>query len=122
MVTKSRTNTFPENRVGESMAFYGRYGCLTGGKRPFMVNDGTKVVEDHSKSHYYTDTWIIDLLTLEWIKISDNFKPGLVYHAQTMYSPQLMYIFGGINSLRFPPGDMREVTFMSSSQQSINMR
>ncbi|KII64890.1 Nitrile-specifier protein 5 [Thelohanellus kitauei] len=71
MTSESATNTFPENRVGECMAFYGRYGYLSSGKKPFWVNNGTQVVEDHSKSVYLTDVWRIDLDTLEWKNISN---------------------------------------------------
>ncbi|KII73258.1 Kelch domain-containing protein 10 [Thelohanellus kitauei] len=98
MPTKSSTNTFPDNRIGESIVLCDHYVYLVGGRRPNMVHNGKKFEECFSISVFLENIWRIDLKTLEWEKTDLILKPGVSYHKNAFVTPDVLYIFGGINS------------------------
>ncbi|KII66145.1 Kelch domain-containing protein 10 [Thelohanellus kitauei] len=81
-----KTNQYPCNRVGESIAFSEGQGFMTGGM---------------NGAEYFDDVWKIDLKTLEWTKFDQKLKTCRFEHVTSIVGNHSLYLFGGIFADRF---------------------
>ncbi|KII71151.1 Kelch domain-containing protein 1 [Thelohanellus kitauei] len=95
-VTSSKNKLYPDDRIYESMAFFRKFGIMSGGIMPYS-------------NIYYSDIWWIDLESLEWFKIEYSLTTGVYDHRMSVVDDYHLYSFGGyhdegcLNSLeRFP--------------------
>ncbi|KII65474.1 Kelch domain-containing protein 10 [Thelohanellus kitauei] len=79
--TSSITQEYPEDDLkNDSFAFSSKFGYLSGGM---------------SSTTHNSDIWKINIETLEWFKLENPYKRGLVYHTMSVINDSYLFTFGG---------------------------
>ncbi|KII72817.1 Kelch domain-containing protein 10 [Thelohanellus kitauei] len=81
-ITNAKNQHYPDDRIFEAFAFSENLGFMSGGMEPYI-------------NTYYSDIWMIDLLTLEWFKLQYSLTRGVFYHRISIVDDCYLYSFGG---------------------------
>ena len=104
----------PKGRYGASMSFYedGNILIIHGGRN------------DAKNNFVFNDTFILDLFSLNWMKV-DYFdkekKPGNRYFHQSFVEDNFFYVFGGMNGSSYSGSEMF-ILDLDSHKSCLKMR